>query len=127
MRDPKRAMAAAILGLQAVVLGLTTPVMIAVEDVSTPVALVVGIGMCVLCILTAGMLGRRWGYAVGWGIQVVSIALGFVVITMLALGVIFASLWAGAVFLGDKIARERAEWEAAATAGDDAGGQPQTE
>lgn len=119
MRDPKRAMAAAILALQAVVLGLTTPVMIAVEDVSTPVAMLIGLGMCVLCILTAGTLGRRWGYAVGWAIQVVSIALGFVVITMLALGVIFASLWAGAIFLGDKIIRERAEWEAAAAAEED--------
>lgn len=114
MRDPKRAMAAAILTLQAIVLGLTTPVMIAVEDVSTPVALSVGLGLCLLCFLTAGMLGRRWGYAVGWAIQVVSIALGVVIITMLALGVIFASLWAGAVFLGDKIVRERAAWEAAA-------------
>src|SRR5690606_38722565 len=117
MRDPKRSMAAAILALQAVVLGLTTPVMISVEDVSTPLALSIGLGLCVLCILTAGMLGRRWGYALGWAIQVVSIALGVVVLTMLALGVIFASLWAGAVLLGDKIARERAAWEAAAEDG----------
>lgn len=112
MRDPKRAMCAAILVLQAVVLGLTTPVLISVVEVDTVLALVVGLGLAVLCVVTAGLLRKEWAYGVGWAIQVVSIALGFLIPAMFALGVIFGSLWAGAVVLGNRIAADRAAWAA---------------
>jgi hypothetical protein len=102
-------MCAAMLSLQAVVLGLTTPVMISVADVSVGTALWIGLGLTVACVLTAGMLRRPWAYYLGWAIQVASLALAVVVPMMVVLGVIFGSLWAGAYFLGAKIDRERAE------------------
>ena len=108
-RSPRRAMAAAVLSLEAIVLGLTTPVMISVSDVSTPVALGVGLGLAVVCLLLAGMLRAEWAYTAGWVVQLAAIALGFVVPAMFALGVIFAACWAGADLLGRKIERERAE------------------
>jgi uncharacterized membrane protein YciS (DUF1049 family) len=109
MGSTRRAMCAAMLVLQAVVLGLTTPVMISVADVDVATALWVGLGLTFACILTAGMLRREWAYLVGWGIQVASLALGFVIPIMFALGVVFASLWAGAYYLGRKIDVEKAE------------------
>lgn len=112
MRDPKRAMCAAILVLQAIVLGLTTPVLIAVVEVDVTLAVVVGVGLAVLCVLTAGMLRRPGAYAMGWAIQAASLALGFLITEMFALGVIFGSLWAGAVVLGNRIAADRAVWAA---------------
>lgn len=111
MRSAKRSMCAAMLSLQAVVLGLTTPVMISVASVPVATALWVGLGLTVACIVVAGMLRRRWAYYAGWAIQVASLALGFVVTMMFLLGVIFTALWAGAFFLGAKIDRERAERE----------------
>jgi uncharacterized membrane protein YciS (DUF1049 family) len=111
MRSAQRSLCAAMLGFQAIVLGLTTPVMISVESVSVGAALGVGLGLTVACVLVAGMLRWSWAYYLGWLIQGASLALGFVVPIMFLLGAIFASLWAGAFFLGAKVDRERAERE----------------
>lgn len=130
MRSAQRSMCATMLGLQAVVLGLTTPVMISVSDVPVGTALFVGLGLTVACVVVAGMLRRSWAYPVGWAIQVASLALGLVITMMFLLGAIFTSLWAGAYFLGAKIDRERAEREvleqewAAEHGGENPGGTP---
>ncbi len=109
MRSVQRSMCAAMLTLQAVVLGLTTPVLISVASVSVATALWVGLGLTVACVVAAGMLRRRWAYGLGWLVQVASVALGFVIPMMFVLGAIFGALWAGAYFLGAKIDREKAE------------------
>jgi hypothetical protein len=101
-------MCAAILCLEAITLGLTTPVMISVSDVDAGTALAVGLGLTVVCLLLAGMLRREWAYALGWAVQVAAVALGFVIPMMFFLGAIFALLWGTADFLGRKIERERA-------------------
>ncbi len=111
MRSAQRSLAATMLSLQAVVLGLTTPVMISVASVPVATALWVGLGLMVACIVVAGMLRRPWAYYLGWAIQVASLALGFVTSVMFVLGAVFLALWAGAFFVGAKIDRERAERE----------------
>jgi hypothetical protein len=111
VRSAQRSLAATMLSLQAVVLGLTTPVMISVASVPVATALWVGLGLMVACIVVAGMLRRPWAYYLGWAIQVASLALGFVTSVMFVLGAIFLALWAGAFFVGAKIDRERAERE----------------
>ena len=45
----------------------------------------------------------------GWAVQVVSVALGFVVPMMFVLGAVFGALWAAAYYLGARIDREKAE------------------
>ncbi|HET6628018.1 MAG TPA: DUF4233 domain-containing protein [Nocardioidaceae bacterium] len=109
MRSARRSMCAAMLILQAVVLGLTTPVMISVAEVGLGTALWVGLGLTLACVVTAGLLRRSWAYLLGWAIQVASLALGVVIPMMFFLGVIFAALWAGAYFLGGRIDAEKAE------------------
>jgi len=101
-------MCAAILSLEAVVLGLTTPVMINLEHVPWRTAVWVGLGLCVACLVLAGLLRSEAAYIAGWAIQVAAIGLGFVVPMMFVLGSIFALLWGTAYFLGRKIERERA-------------------
>lgn len=124
-RSPRRGMCAAVLSLQAVVLGLTTPVMVVIAEVPLVTALLVGLGLTVACVLVAGLLRREWAYAAGWAIQVAATALGFVVPLMFFLGLLFGALWATADLLGQRIERERAEAFAAfdaerrAAAGDD--------
>lgn len=112
-RSVRRGMCAGILSLQAIVLGLTTPVLIVIAEVGVPLALSIGLGLCLLCVLTAGLLRRPWAYGLGWAIQGASLALGFVVPMMFVLGAIFALLWGMADFLGRRIERERAEAYAA--------------
>lgn len=108
MRSPRRGMCAAVLALEGIVLGLSTPVMIATTDTSTPAALGIGLGLMLACFLLAGMLRAEWAYTAGWLVQVAAIGLGFLVVHMFVLGVIFAALWAAADLLGRKIERERA-------------------
>ncbi|WP_245154803.1 DUF4233 domain-containing protein [Nocardioides sp. 1609] len=107
-RSPRRGMCAAVLSLEAITLGLSTPVMITVAGVAPGTALPIGIGLTVASLLVAGMLRQEWGYALGWAIQVAAVGLGFLVTTMFFLGGLFGLLWATAYFLGVKIERERA-------------------
>jgi hypothetical protein len=101
-------MCAAILSLEAITLGLTTPVLVSIADVGLATALSIGLGLTVACLLVAGMLRSPWAYTAGWVIQIAAIGLGFVVPMMFFLGAIFALLWGTADFLGRKIERERA-------------------
>lgn len=107
MRNPRRALCATVLALEAITLGLTTPVMIALADVDRTIALTVGLGLLVLCLLAAGMLRTPAGYWLGHALQVAAVALGFVLTPMFVLGTIFALLWGTSYWLGGKIERER--------------------
>lgn len=112
-RSPRRGMCAAVLGLEAVALGLTTPVLVTIADVPVGTALAVGLGLATVSLLLAGMLRAEWAYKAGWAVQVAAVALGFVIPMMFVLGGIFAALWGAADWLGRKIERERAAaWQA---------------
>ncbi len=109
MASAQRSMCATMLVLQAVVLGLTTPVLISVADVDVAIALWAGLGLTAACVVTAGLLRWPWAYLLGWAIQVASVGLGLVIPMMFLLGAVFASLWAGAYLLGRRIDVERAK------------------
>ena len=111
-RSIRRSLCAAMLVLQAIVLFLAGVVTIGLTDLGAATSLVGGLGLAVLCVVVAGMLGRPFGYAAGWFVQALSIGLGFVVTAMFFLGLVFAALWATAYFLGERIDRERGEREA---------------
>jgi len=108
----QRRLCAAILFLEAIAFGLSTPVLISVAGVSTTTGLVIGLGLTVGCLLVAGLLRFPWAHWLGWAIQVAAIALGLEVTAMFVVGTIFLALWATAWFLGRKIEVERAEWQA---------------
>ena len=108
-RSVRRSMCAAILVLQAVVLFLTGVVTIGVTDLGAGTSVALGAGLAVLCVLAAGWLGRPGGYAFGWLVQLVSVALGLVVPVMFFVGAVFGVLWATAYHLGLRIDREKAE------------------
>jgi hypothetical protein len=107
-RSPRRGMCAAVLTLESITLGLTTPVLITISDVAVGTALLIGLGLAVACLVVAGMLRKEWAYGLGWAIQVGAVAVGFLVPMMFFLGGLFALLWATAYLLGRKIERERA-------------------
>lgn len=120
-RSPRRGMCAAVLSLEAITLGLTTPVLVTVAGVPVPTALAVGLGLAVACLVLAGLLRHEWAYALGWLVQVAAVGLGVVIPMMFLLGGIFALLWGSADLLGRRIERERA---AAYAAHRDLGGPP---
>lgn len=106
-RSPRRGMCAAILGLEAISLGLVTPVLVTINDLPLATALWIGLGLTVSCIVVAGLLRAEWAYGLGWAIQVAAVAVGFMVPIMFVVGGIFGLLWGIAYFLGRKIERER--------------------
>ena len=108
-RSVRRSMCSAMLVMQGVVLFLTGVVTIGMTDLGVARSLALGVGLAVLCVVAAGLLGRPGGYALGWLVQVVSLALGLVVTVMFFVGAVFAVLWGAAYVLGVKIDRERAE------------------
>jgi Protein of unknown function (DUF4233) len=114
-------MCAAVLSLEAITLGLTTPVLVWVADIRVGVALAIGLGLAVACLVVAGLLRSEWAYALGWLLQVCAVALGVLIPLMYFLGAIFALLWGTAYFLGRKIERERAAAYAAQEADRDNG------
>ena len=104
-------MCASVLAFEAIVLGLTTPVMITVADVDKPAALAAGLGLMVAALAVAGLLRFRWAYVLGSLLQVAAVVLGFVVPAMFVLGVLFAAAWVMALVLGRRVEvakRERA-------------------
>lgn len=104
----RRRLCAAILFLEAIVLGLSTPVLISVESVDTAQALWIGLGLTLACLLVAGLLRFAWAYHLGWAVQAAAIALGILVTPMYVLGAIFLLLWVTAFRLGGVIDRDRA-------------------
>ncbi|MGJ9413069.1 DUF4233 domain-containing protein [Aeromicrobium sp. CF4.19] len=107
-----RGMCATMLTFEAILLGLSVPVMITVEDVPAGLAAPLGLGLAVLCLLTAGMLRKPWAYNLGHALQVGSIALGLLVPIMFFIGAMFAALWLAAFLLGRRIDADRARWAA---------------
>lgn len=109
----QRRLCAAILLLEAIAFGLSTPVLISVAGVGTTTALVIGLGLSVACLLAAGLLRFGWAFWLGWAVQVAAIAVGFRVATMFLLGAVFLALWATAYLLGRRIETDREQWQAA--------------
>ena len=106
-KSPRRGMCAAIVSMEGLAVALATPVMISIGGVSAGLALPLGLGFFVACILVAGLLRRPWAYWLGWALQVVAIGMGFLIPIMFVVGVIFAILWGTADLLGRKIESER--------------------
>ncbi|GAA0847256.1 DUF4233 domain-containing protein [Streptosporangium amethystogenes subsp. fukuiense] len=98
-----RRLCASVLGMEAIVVGLFTPVAINTQGVEPAVAATVGLGLALLCVLVIGLLKRPFAYIVGSLIQLLAIASGFMVPTMFLLGVIFAALWITAIFVARRV------------------------
>ena len=106
--------AATILSVEAIVIGLSIPVAIAVSDVDASTAVPVGLALVVACVTAAALVRRgSIGYYLGSVLQGVAIALGFVVPVMFALGGIFAVLWFLTLRLGREVERADAARRAA--------------
>jgi hypothetical protein len=119
-----RTLAASVLFFEAVLMVLVVPVVIALTDVGPATAVASGLVFAVLCLVTAGLLRHAWAYGVGWGLQVLLVASGFVVPAMFLLGGIFAVLWGVGLHVGRKGEQVRAARLAAAGGPVDVTGKP---
>lgn len=98
-----RRLGASVLGMEAVVLALSVPVAIAVAGVTPPLAVATGLGLAVACVVVTALLKRPAAYVAGSVIQVLAIAMGFLVPMMFLLGVIFLALWVTAIIVARRV------------------------
>ena len=84
------------------------------------VILVVGVLMAAVLIAACAFMTKKWGPALGWVLQLVLIAGGFLEPTMFVIGILFALTWWYALRAGGRIDidnvqrdRDQAEWDAA--------------
>jgi hypothetical protein len=98
-----RSLGSIVLGFEALMLALVTPVMISVAGVPASTALPVCLGLAVLAVVAAGLLRNKVGYVLGWLVQVGAVGLGFVVPVMFVLGLAFGAFWVMAIVLGRRI------------------------
>jgi Protein of unknown function (DUF4233) len=94
---------AVVLVLQALVTALSIPVAISVAHADATTAGLTGGVLAGLGVIIAGLLRYRWAYIAGSVLQILVIATGFMVTTMFILGIIFAALWATAIWLGWRV------------------------
>lgn len=104
----QRRLCAATLTLEAVMLALTVPVLIAVTDIDSMLALAVGLGLAGFALLAAGTLSTGVGYLLGHLVQVGALALGLLLTSMVVLGLVFTALWTTSYLLGRRIDVDRA-------------------
>ena len=102
-------MCAGILGLQTVALVPVASVLLPLTDLPSWLAVTIGVGLPVLCLLGAATMRGPRGGLVGWVAQAATIASGLATPWLFGLGLVFAALYAGCWVLGAKIDRERAE------------------
>ena len=107
-----RSLASIVLGFEAFLLALVTPVMISVADVRPAVAVPVCVGLALLAVVAAGLLRNQVGYILGSVVQVGAVGLGFVVPVMFVLGLAFAGFWVAAIVLGRRIEEAKKAQEA---------------
>jgi Protein of unknown function (DUF4233) len=109
-----RSLASIVLGFEALVLALTTPVLISIADIPVGTALGLGLGLAVLAVISAALLRFRAGYVLGSIVQLGAVGLGFVVPVMFILGAAFAGFWVLAIYLGLRLEDAKRSHDAAA-------------
>ena len=116
-RPVRQSLAAIVLGFEVIVVFLAALVIWGLaqgaggengSQLPSWVALAAGGVIIIGLIATIGLLRFRWAYALGWGLQAVILAAGFLNPAMFFVGVLFGGLWAYCMIAGRRIDQNRA-------------------
>jgi hypothetical protein len=94
-----RMLASSVLVMEFFVMGFA--LLLAMKDHSSSVLIVGGV-IAVSCLLAPGFLKTKFGWVLGWMLQVAMLAYGFAVTSMFLVGAIFLGLWVAAIVVGKK-------------------------
>ncbi|MCD2442224.1 DUF4233 domain-containing protein [Agromyces sp. SYSU K20354] len=113
-RSLRQSLAAVILACEALIVFLAALVIWGLAQgepagvLPSWVALAAGGVIIVALIVTIGLLRHRWAYALGWTLQLLILASGFLNPAMFVVGVIFGGMWWYAMVVGARIDRQHA-------------------
>lgn len=94
-----RILGSAVITFEAFVMGFA--LLLAMDSHGTT-ALIIGGLICLLSLMTAGLMKSKKGWYLGTALQVAIIGYGIVVPVMYFMGALFAGLWGAAFFFGRK-------------------------
>ena len=104
-------MYAAVLVLEAIVVGLALLVLPKFGVGATPLGVGLIGGLAVAMVLASGVQRRPWGLGVALALQVATIACGLLVPALALVGLIFAAVWAGILLMARDVRRRYARGE----------------
>jgi len=112
--DPTRGLRgvyAAVLVLEAIVVGLALLVLPKFGVGATPLGVGLIGGLAVAMIVASGLQRRPWGLGLALGLQVATIACGLLVPALAVVGLIFAAVWTGILLMARDVRRRYARGE----------------
>jgi hypothetical protein len=117
---------AAVLVLEAIVVGLALLVLPKFGAGATPLGVGLIGGLAVAMVVASGLQQQPWGLAVAIALQVATIACGLLVPALAIVGLIFAAVWTGILLMARDVRRrfERGELPAQVAARKAAGEKP---
>lgn len=104
-RGARESLGAIVLGFEIIVIFLGALVAFGLHVLSPAVALLGGGGVIVLMIIAIALLRYQVGVWLGWAVQLIAIASGFLVGMMFVVGGIFTALWLYCMVMGTKLDR----------------------
>lgn len=117
-RSIRRSLASIVLAFETIVVFLAALVIWGLAQGGTDqalpswVALAAG-GVIILgLVATMGLLRYEWAYVLGWALQVLIVASGFINPAMFVVGALFGGMWWYCMVAGSRIDRERAAFAA---------------
>ena len=94
-----RGVYAALLVLEAIVVGLALLVLPKFGAGATPLGVVSIGGIAVAMVVASGLQRRRWGLALALFLQVATVVCGLLVPALGVMGLVFAAVWGGVLLL----------------------------
>lgn len=103
-----------VLGFELIVVFLGALVLFGLQSLPAAVALGGGALLVVLMLIALGTLRSSVGIVLGWFVQLVVVAAGFLVPAFFIVGAIFTAMWAYCMIVGARIDRNKKAANAAA-------------
>jgi hypothetical protein len=108
-RSVKRSLASIVLGFEVIVVFLGALVAFGLGAAPPAIALGGGAVLCLLFVATIALLRYPWSYPVGWVLQALVVASGFLVPAMFFVGALFAAMWTYCMITGTRIDNHTSE------------------
>lgn len=108
-----RTVAAVVLVVEAIVIGLAVPVAINLGGIALGLAAGLWGGMALAALVLSGLQRFTWGHYAAWALQVAVLFSSFWVDGMLPAAIVFVSLWMVGVIMGRRIDERVAAMRAA--------------
>ena len=106
-RSVKRSLGSIVLGFETIVVFLAALVFYGLGALPPVVALGGGALLVAVLLATIALLRFPWAYVIGWILQILLIASGFINPVMFVIGALFAGMWVYSMVTGTRIDKQK--------------------